>query len=64
MFGVGGFSGGSAGGPHYEIEVNEGSVNMKRFEKAANDRFANGYRMAQVYSQEGNTIVVWERIGS
>jgi len=44
MFGAGGFSGGSKGGPHYEIEVNEGSVNMKRFASAANDRHANGYR--------------------
>jgi hypothetical protein len=62
MFGIGGFSAGKAGGPAYEIEVNEGSVNMKHFERAANDRVANGYRMAHVYSQEGNTIVVWERV--
>lgn len=61
MFGIGGFSGGSKGGPHYEIEVNEGSVNMKRFASVANDRHSNGYRMAHVYSQEGNTIVVWEK---
>lgn len=63
MFGIGGFSGGKANGPVYEIEVNEGSVNMKRFEQAANERAENGYRMAHVYSQEGNTIVVWERSG-
>lgn len=63
MFGIGGFSGGKAGGPVYEIEVNEGSVNMKHFEKAANERAANGYRMAHVYSQAGNTVVVWERQG-
>jgi hypothetical protein len=62
MFGIGGFSGGKAGGPTYEIEVNEGSVNVGRFEKAANDRAANGYRMAHVIEQDGNTIVVWERI--
>ena len=63
MFGVGGFSGGSANGPFYEIEVNEGSVNMKKFTSVANERHANGYRMAHVVSQEGNTIVVWERTG-
>jgi len=62
VFGIGGFSGGSKGGPHYEIEVNEGSVNMKKFASAANERHDNGYRMAHVYSQEGNTIVVWERV--
>lgn len=63
MFGVGGFSGGSQNGPHYEIEVNEGSVNMKKFTSVANDRHANGYRMAHVFSQDGNTVVVWERVG-
>jgi hypothetical protein len=63
MFGIGGFSGGSAGGEHYDIEVNEGSVNMKRFTAIANERHANGYRMAHVFMQEGNTIVVWEKIG-
>ena len=63
MFGIGGFSGGSPNSPHYEIEVNEGSVNMKKFSSAANDRHANGYRMAHVFQQEGNTIVVWEKVG-
>jgi hypothetical protein len=63
VFGIGGFSGGSAGGPHYDIEVNEGSVNMKRFASAANERHDNGYRMAHVFMQEGNVIVVWEKTG-
>ena len=62
MFGVGGFTGGKSGGPKYEIEVNEGSVNVGRLEKVANDRASNGYRMAHVIEQDGNTIVVWERI--
>lgn len=61
MLGIGGFSGGKSDGPVYEIEVNEGSVNMGRFQKVANDRASHGYRMAHVYSQDGNTIVVWER---
>lgn len=61
MFGIGGFTGGSAEGEHYDIEVNEGSVNMNRFADMANVRHANGYRMAHVFMQEGNTIVVWER---
>jgi hypothetical protein len=61
VLGIGGFSGGKEGGPVYEIEVNEGSVNMRHFAKIANQRAANGYRMAHVYSQDRNTIVVWER---
>ena len=51
-------------GEHYEIEVNEGSVNMRHFTKVANQRAANGYRMAHVFSQDRNTIVVWERTSS
>jgi hypothetical protein len=61
VLGIGGFSDGKAGGPVYEIEVNEGSVNMRHFTKIANQRAANGYRMAHVYSQDRNTVVVWER---
>ena len=61
MFGIGGFTGGSADGKPYDIEVNEDSVNMKRFATVANERHANGYRMAHVFMQDGNTIVVWEK---
>ena len=46
-----------------DIEVNEGWVNMKRFAEMANERHGNGYRMAHVFMQEGNTIVVWEKTG-
>lgn len=63
MFGIGGLSGGSSNGPVYEIEVNEGSINMKRFSSVANERAANGYRMAHVFAQDGNTVVVWEKHG-
>ncbi len=62
VLGIGGFSSGKVGGPFYEIEVNEGSVNMRHFTKIANQRADNGYRMAHVYSQDRNTIVVWERV--
>lgn len=62
MFGIGGFTGGKSDGPVYEIEVNEGSVNVGRFEKVANERVANGYRMAHVLEQDRNTIVVWEKV--
>ena len=62
MFGIGGFTGGKPDGPAYQIEVNEGSVNVGRFEKVANDRVANGYRMAHVLEQDRNTIVVWEKV--
>ncbi|MGB8380670.1 MAG: hypothetical protein WCG47_05365 [Dermatophilaceae bacterium] len=63
MFGIGGFTGGSVDGEHYDIEVNEGSVNMRRFAAMANESHANGYRMAHVFMQDGNTIVVWAKTG-
>ena len=64
MFGIGGgLTGGNSNGSFYDIEVNEGSINMKHFADVANERHGNGYRMAHVFMQEGNTIVVWERIG-
>ena len=63
MFGIGGLSGGKANGPVYETEVNEGSINMKHFTEVANERWNNGYRMAHVFAQQGNTVVVWERRG-
>jgi hypothetical protein len=62
MFGIGGFSGGKKGGPVYEIEVNEGSVNVGHFSKVANQRVENGYKMAHVFMQDRNTLVVWERV--
>jgi hypothetical protein len=34
---------------------------MRHFTKIANQRADNGYRIAHVYSQDRNTIVVWER---
>jgi len=61
MLGFGAFSGGKADGPQYEMEVNKGSINMGSFEKAANERWANGYRLAHVFMQEENTIAVWEK---
>ena len=63
VFGIGGLSGGKKDGPHYECEVNEGSINMRKFTDVANDRHANGYRMAHVFQQDGNTVVVWEKVG-
>lgn len=55
------FSAGKEGGPHYEAEVNKGSINMGAFTNSLNARHANGYRPLHVLEQDGNTMVVWER---
>jgi hypothetical protein len=62
FLGGGAFTGGSKSGPHYEMEVNKGSTNMGALQKAANDRHDNGYKIGHVYEQDGNTVVIWERV--
>jgi hypothetical protein len=61
MTGAGGFTTGTPKGPHYEIEVNKGSINVAKFQSIANQRFQNGYLLQQAYEQDGNTVVIWER---
>ncbi len=51
---------GSSGG-HYDATVNRGSINMGSFTKELNARYEDGWRLAFVFSQEGNTIMVWEK---
>lgn len=46
---------------HYDATVNRGSLNMGSFTKEMNKRWDDGWQVAQVFMQEGNTIVVWER---
>jgi hypothetical protein len=57
----GAFSGGERGGKHYEVEVNREDMNAGAFERAANERYENGYRIANLFQQGGNTVCVWER---
>jgi hypothetical protein len=52
---------GKPNGPVYEAEVNKGSMNMSKFTSTANARWRNGYRIAFLYEQHDNTVVVWER---
>ena len=58
------FTDGSANGPVYEIQVNKGSINMEKFTRTANNRYANGYIIDKLYEQDGNTIVVWMKRGA
>ncbi|MCA1824460.1 MAG: hypothetical protein LC640_09415 [Frankia sp.] len=46
---------------HYETQVNKGSINMGRWENDLNSRWRDGWRLAHVFEQDGNTIMVWER---
>lgn len=45
----------------YHAEVNKGSINMRSLTGDLNEKGADGWRLAHVYSQEGNTILIFER---
>jgi hypothetical protein len=47
--------------PHYEAEVNKGSINMRYFTGTLNKRWNDGWRLDKLFEQDGNTIMVWER---
>jgi hypothetical protein len=46
---------------HYDATVNRGSLSMGSFTKEMNKRWDDGWQVAHVFMQEGNTIVIWER---
>ncbi len=46
---------------HYDTSVNKGDLNMRSFKDEMNDRWKDGWKVAQVFMQGGNTIVIWER---
>jgi hypothetical protein len=47
-------------GNHYVTEVNKGSINMRSWASHLNDMYAKGYRLHQVFMQDGNTVQVFE----
>lgn len=47
--------------PHYESEVNRGSLNMRTFTATLNSRWNGGWRLSHLFEQDGNTVMVWER---
>lgn len=46
---------------HYEVTVNEKDLNVRNYGNECNDRWRDGWRLAHVFEQHGNTISVWER---
>lgn len=48
---------------HYDAEVNEGGINMALFSRELNSRWEKGWKLARVFEQAGNTVIVWERRG-
>jgi hypothetical protein len=48
----------------YVTEVNKGDLNMSHLERQLNDKHKDGYRLAHIFAQAGNTILIYERTGS
>jgi hypothetical protein len=46
---------------HYQVEVNKKRLNVATLTDALNDRWANGWRLAHVFEQRGNTVLVFEK---
>jgi len=50
-------------GNHYMTEVNKGSIRMQTWQAHLNDMHRQGYRLAHVFEQDGNTVQVFEHYG-
>ncbi|HET9444265.1 MAG TPA: hypothetical protein VFO65_13125 [Acidimicrobiales bacterium] len=46
---------------HYQVEVNKRALSVNGLTKTLNDRWDNGWRLAHIIEQRGNTVLVFER---
>jgi hypothetical protein len=49
---------------HYDCEVNRGELSMRWLQDTLNDRWNDGWALKQIFVQDGNTVIVYERHGS
>lgn len=45
---------------HYDTEVNKGSVNVTLLKGRLANRFQAGYRLAHIFEQGSNTVMIFE----
>lgn len=45
----------------YQVEVNKRSLSVKALTKTLNGRWENGWRLAHILEQRGNTVLVFEK---
>ena len=48
----------------YQVEVNKRGLSVGALTKVLNDRWANGWRLAHMLEQRGNTVLVFEKRSS
>lgn len=46
---------------HYQVEVNKRGLSVSALTKTLNERWDNGWRLAHVLEQRGNTVLVFEK---
>lgn len=46
---------------HYQVEVNKRGLSVTALTKTLNDRWDNGWRLAHILEQRGNTVLVFEK---
>ena len=46
---------------HYQVEVNKRKLSVTALTNTLNDRWRNGWRLAHVLEQRGNTVMVFEK---
>ncbi len=46
---------------HYLVEVNKRALSVTALTKTLNDQWDNGWRLAHVFEQRGNTVLVYEK---
>ncbi|HEX2041891.1 MAG TPA: hypothetical protein VHF24_04570 [Acidimicrobiales bacterium] len=46
---------------HYQVEVNKRGLSVKTLTKTLNARWDNGWRLAHMLEQRGNTVLVFEK---
>jgi hypothetical protein len=46
---------------HYQVEVNKRALSVNSLTKVLNDRWDNGWKLAHMLEQRGNTVLVFEK---
>lgn len=52
---------GLGGDAHYEAVVNKNDVNMSRLTALLNQRWKDGWGLAHIFPEGGNTVMIFER---
>ncbi len=46
---------------HYDAEVNRGDLDVGSLTKKLNKRHDEGWKLAHIFEQAGNTVMIWQK---